>query len=282
LEVVGDNPSYSEPLTDNTACVQINNRSTIGVQKKFTLGAASNNQVDEQKGNAAINFGGSVNDNIVYPGEKLFSSLSFSNASNSMFAIDDLEMCDAIDNNNMIITDSSFYSDLGTYNTFISNGFNVETYSAKWIQTVSNVTGFVVPDESEVIVEFASVSPMTTSAQLQALDCEDAGITWHLDPNDVSGGIGSANLIHVRFAGGAKLPPGRTLEVSIPMQVKPNKIPGDVVQNVMEYRSSTNTLSGGNGNWASPGATCRMYDWSQTNGNVSNCDRAIVVPLLDT
>lgn len=278
LQVVGADPTGADPISDNTDCVDIITGAGSGATKAFSLGGSSrtnSTNIDAILGSSASAYGAkNGTDNIVVPGEKLFSALEYTVDMRAPNAISGIEMCDAIDNNNIVLTDTSFYTSLNTpqstYNTFALDNFVVNQYSAIKITTVQAVPGFVSPTEADVAVEFASVAPMTTSSALTDADCSNPSITWQSNPNLVAGGITKANLIRVRLNSGKSLPPGKRIEVSIPMQVRADKQPGDIVQNAAQYKAGAAT------NWIR-GYDCNLYDWTKVNTIWALCDRAIVI-----
>lgn len=282
LEVVGDDPTYVDPTADNSACVDLGIGTIQSVAKRFAMGSVEDTKVNEYI-NAQPSSYGSVSpntDNVVVPGEKLFSNLTFHNTGTSINAITSPQMCDVIDNNNLRIVANDFYSDLGTYNNFSANGYTNHSFYSSKLSTITSVSGFpseTVPTESDIIVEFANAPPMTSSSSLRTFDCDsiDPG-DWKTDPNNVTGGINNANVTRVRLADGKNLIPGRRIEVSIPMQVLPTKNYGDIVQNVMRSRSGTTTSQQSANAWSNLTSTCEVYNWAATNTATNNCDRAYV------
>ena len=284
LNVVGSDPSFVDQITDNSACTDVGIGTGESSTKRFSLGGANDNSVNEYINSQPASFGSVSpnNDNVVLPGEKLFSQLLYSNNSTSITAISSPQMCDTIDNSNLQIVANDFYGDLSGYNSFVSYGYTQHNYHSAKLNAITNVTGFpagTVPSESDIIVEYSSVAPMTTSSELRTFDCDTVGSgDWHLDPNDVTGGITKANVIRVRLTDGKDLIPGRRIEVSVSMQVLPNKQVGDIVQNVMRSRSGTTTNTQTSNVWTNLTSACEVYNWGVINNFPSNCDRAYVVP----
>lgn len=277
LNVEGADPASTDPTNDNSDCTEIVTGQGGAASKAFSLGGSgtSGTNIDTILGTTASAYGAkSGTDNIVVPGQKLFSNLNYSVDMRAPNAIGGIEMCDSIDNNNIVLTDTSFYTTLNTpldmYNTFALDNFVVQQYSAKKISTVSPVSGFTSPTEADITVEFAAVAPMTNDNALNNVDCSNASITWQSDPNLVEGGITKANLIRVRLNSGKSLPPGKRLEVSIPMQIRADKQPGDIVQNAAQVKTASGP------NWVR-GYNCNLYDWTKSNLIWSLCDRAIVI-----
>lgn len=274
LNVEGSDPTSTDMLSDNKDCVKLEFGLGEGYTKQFTLGTRRLGYIDQLLKSNATAFGAkNGRDNIVISGEKIFTTLSLEAPKNLNAPLQNAGFCDAIDNNNLVLTNSSFYKDIqaipGIYNTGEMEKFLIKDYSIVHFSDTGASNVFTPPQDSDVEVLFASVAPMTTSDALTNVNCDDAAINWVSDPNTVAGGITKANLIKAVLKPGKILPPGYNLEISIPMQVLANKQPGELVQNAAQYR-------GGSGSFAHP-TTCNLYDWNLANGS-SLCDRALVIP----